>query len=240
MGLIPGPMLKVHYWGEVGYNLSVQRQLEIVESVKSSSQDHLVFCTHPPIVTLGRSSKESDIIDWKGPVFQSRRGGKATYHGPSQIIVYPILDLHKKRLHLQAGDIHAYLRSLEQWLVTSLRTLSIQQATSKSMEMGKPSTPTETKGSSMTSTETKSSSVTGVWVGEKKIASIGIAVRSWITYHGIALNLRRDSQAFCGIHPCGFNSHVMTSMEDVLGKKLDRVQVTQVLKDQFEKTFHPL
>ena len=217
--------LVVHCWGEVEYESSVCRQLEIVGIVKSTKRDHLVFCTHPPLVTLGRSSTSEDMKGWEGPVFESRRGGRATYHGPGQVVIYPIIDLCQKRHGLCSKDIHKYLRFLERWLVHSLREFSIEA------QVG-----TEKGGVGERRVgERQGPSMTGVWVGAKKIASVGVAVKSWVTYHGVALNVTKEDQAFQGIRPCGFQSDVMVSMEEVLGREVDRVTLVHVLKDHFER-----
>lgn len=260
-GLLLGFVFKFCDWGEIDYNLSVYRQQEIIKSVGHSGEEYLISCTHPPIVTLGRSSSQKDLIGWKGPIFQSQRGGKATYHGPSQVIIYPIIDLKKKREAFSLRDVHGYLRSLETWLVKSLKKLSIEAQPGYAQEsyhirggLGEE----KARGGKRIEGGRKEYSergekvhgedndedgrgrvnlMTGVWVGDKKIASIGIAVRSWITYHGVALNLNKDLEGFRGIRPCGFESHVMTSIEEVLGKKLDRKLVVRVLKEQFYEYF---
>ena len=248
----PEPMLKVtaHNWGEIDYELCSKRQLELVDAVKNTSpeerQDHLIFCTHPPLVTLGRSSTSEDLQGWSGAVFQSSRGGRATYHGPSQIIAYPIVDLGRKRKHLRSKDVHDYLRNLETWLMDSLEMLTILCSRPPSHQHPENHQhhqhPQNSQNSSnMPNTKIPSNkkdpSPTGVWVGEKKIASIGVAIKSWITYHGVALNLTKDPRAFQGISPCGYQSHIMTSIEEVLGKELTREEVTQVLESQFHKQF---
>ena len=214
--------VQVHNWGEVEYELSICRQLELVETLRKNKDhpDHLVFCQHPPVVTLGRSSTREDVMGWKGPISQSQRGGKATYHGPGQIVAYPIINLRRKRRTLRLQDVHEYLRALEKWLVDSLGELSIPAQS----------------GLDRTA---NNHLMTGVWVGEKKIACIGIAVKSWITYHGIALNVTKDPQAFQGIHPCGFQSHIMTCVEDILHEKRDKNTVMEILEDQFKQSFHP-
>ena len=222
-------MFKTHHWGEVAYNLSVVRQKDLLHKLASSSEkdssnaarEQLIFCSHPPLVTLGRSSSPSDVTGWKGPIFQSQRGGRATYHGPSQIVVYSIMDLRRGRAAFRPRDIHDYLRSLECWLAHSLKEFSIEVQL----------------GSCMSKNKFQGNTMTGLWVGEKKIASIGIAIKSWISYHGIALNLMTEKDGFRGIRPCGFESHVMTSMEEVLGKKLKRESVEEVLESQFKRHF---
>jgi lipoyl(octanoyl) transferase len=218
--------MKTVDWGLTPYTQAANQQLELVEQVlasrdagDSSAAETLVFCSHPPVVTLGRGTKPGDVFGWRGETLETPRGGRATYHGPSQIVAYPILDLdatsRSARSALRPRDLHAYMRALEVALVSTLQEFGIQsEARTVKADADTPS-------------------LTGVWVGEKKIASIGIAVKKWVTYHGIALNVTRDPNAFSGINPCGFRSEIMTSMEDVLvtsKSKVDRTQVQAVLK----------
>lgn len=201
--------MRIEDWGLIDYELSSARQLERVDEIAEGAEERLVICTHPPVVTLGRASQPDEIRGWTGPVYSSSRGGRATYHGPNQIVLYPLLDLRKPRPRIRERDVHAYLRALEDATVTALRELGLDCAEARTTQAG-------------------DLSLTGVWVREKKIASIGIAVRKWITYHGVAVNVSRDDQAFRGINPCGFSADVMTSIESETGTHVDRdaVQLT--------------
>ena len=181
-------------WELINYNLAVERQQELVEQFAAGAPEMIVFCEHPAIVTLGRATKAEDILGWKGDVAETSRGGRATFHGPGQIVVYPILNLKNRN-----RDLHGYMRSLEIVISQSLHDIGIIGAEARTVQMGE-------------------LSLTGVWVGSRKIASIGIAVRKWVTYHGCAINFFRESvSGFRGINPCGFQSSVMTSVEDILG-----------------------
>jgi lipoate-protein ligase B len=181
-------------WDRIQYNLAVERQLELVEQVALGAPETIVFCEHPAIVTLGRGTQPEDLVGWSGETAETSRGGRATYHGPGQLVVYPILNLkYRKR------DLHGYMRALEQSICRALHQIGIVGAEARTMKVD-------------------DLSMTGVWVGTKKIASIGIAVRKWVTYHGCAINFEKDAAAFHGIHPCGFTSSVMTSVEDILGE----------------------
>lgn len=212
--------MKVLDWGLVPYKEAVARQLELVEAMASAekkiagekkaageekgfgaagekaasreSEDYLIFCSHPPVVTVGRGTQPGDVWGWNGEIVETSRGGRATYHGPNQIICYPIVNLSERR------ELHEYMRALEQALVETLREFGIA-AEARAIKID-PSAP----------------SLTGVWVDQKKIASIGIAVKKWIAYHGLALSVTHDPLAFAGIHPCGFKADIMTSMEEVL------------------------
>lgn len=203
--------MRVEDWGRIEYTAAVEKQLELVSALadrKPGAESVLVFCSHDPVVTVGRGTKPGDIFGWQGPVVETSRGGRATYHGPNQIVCYPILNLSQSR------DLHAYLRALEEAIVQTLREFSVEAQARTIKVEGEPS-------------------LTGVWVNENgrdlKIASIGIAVKKWITYHGLALNVSYDPLAFTGINPCGFSSEVMTSMEQTLGKTVARQQVQATL-----------
>ncbi len=214
-------------WGLIPYNDAARRQLDLVDQVaRGDVQDTLVFCTHPPVVTTGRATKPEDLIGWRGEVVEVSRGGRATYHGPSQVIVYPILDLNLNRAAFRARDLHGYMRALETAIVQTLGEFKIEaQGSAPLSDKGAPNETTQSE-------QRDDISRTGVWVanGDKKIASIGIACKKWVTYHGLALNVSHDPTAFLGIQPCGMSSSVMTSMELLLGHPADRASVTQSLR----------
>lgn len=188
-------------WGLISYKEALDRQLKYVEEVSSDQRSEtLILCTHPPVVTLGRATEAGDVTTWDGEIVEVSRGGRATYHGPEQIVIYPILKLERFN-----KDIHKYLRALENAVIAYLKDLGLE-AHAKS-------------------------GATGIWVGEKKVGSIGIAVKKWVSYHGLALSLESHPNAFSGINPCGFSPSVMTSLEELLSKKLEREsQSLQLLK----------
>ena len=194
--------LLVEDWGLVGYQQALEKQLDLVDRVASGeSPDMLVICTHPPVVTLGRGTQPEDVFGWKGELIETSRGGRATYHGPNQIVMYPILNLNKNRKSFASRDLHGYLRALEAALVAALQNdlPEVEARTVKPVDGGP--------------------SLTGVWVGERKVASIGVAVKKWVTYHGVALNVSADENAFQGINPCGFQTSIMTSFEEEVKKR---------------------
>jgi lipoyl(octanoyl) transferase len=183
-------------WGLIDYEEGLKRQEALVENKKNT----LVFCSHPPIVTLGRKAQASDVYDWQGPIKEISRGGKATYHGPSQLVVYPIINLAPD------NDINKHLRTLEKAIIDTLKEYDIQASAKSGADF------------------------TGVWVNEQKIASIGVAVRHWMTFHGAAINLDEDPKAFWGMKPCGFSRDVMVSLEKLTGEKIDREKFKNLLK----------
>jgi len=201
--------------GLIDYKKAYDLQLEVVEKVRSAGEETLIICSHPPIVTLGKKSTPADILGWQGNIEKIERGGKATYHGPGQVVIYPVIDLKKHDQNL-AG----FLEAMEQSMIDVLKTYEL--AAKGNEQRGKPD-------------------YTGVWVetemGMKKIASIGIAVRRWITFHGLAFNLDFDSLAFSGINPCGFSTSIMTNLETLLGKKVERStfenQLSEILISKF-------
>jgi lipoyl(octanoyl) transferase len=208
-------------WGLIDYGLALEKQLQRVEIVSQDS-DHpgfLIFCTHPAVVTTGRQTKPEDVFAWKGPVVEVSRGGRATYHGPSQLVVYPVLNLKKSRHDRGPQEVRGYLRAFEAAIVATLKEFGIEAA-------GK--TPQKLPGQEAESDET------GVWVGEKKVASLGIAVKKWVSYHGAAINVSKDSNAFVGMNPCGFKSEVMISVEELLRKPVDPAAFAGQLRKNLE------
>jgi lipoyl(octanoyl) transferase len=209
--------MKILDWGEVPYLQALEAQLEAVEKVaRAEETERVVLCSHAPVVTLGRSrSSKQDLIGWSGEVVEVSRGGRATYHGPSQQLIYPILNLAQDHARLKARDIHAYLRCMEEILIRTLHDFGLKS---------------EARTISVPQPGEKPLSLTGVWIGDKKIASIGVAVKKWVTYHGAALNVEEDPRAFSGINPCGFQREVMTSMQ----KELGEAPVRKELRSQIE------
>lgn len=208
--------LEFQDWGLIDYEEAVDKQLSLVEKVYlEQTPGYLVFCTHPPVVTLGRSTTKDDVTDFTGKKIEVSRGGRATYHGPSQIIIYPILNLKEPRKNRQPREVVGFLRDFENAIVDVLKYYNLK-AQGRSLQ--------KKSGSESKTDET------GVWVGEKKLASLGIAVKKWVTYHGAAINFDQDPKAHQGIKPCGFEPHVMTSIEELLGKSKTRSEFVERLK----------
>jgi lipoate-protein ligase B len=180
----------------MGFRAAFQMQQRLVEQCLASGriENYLLLLEHPPVISIGRSGGASEVLagaealtERGVELVETNRGGRATFHGPGQLVVYPIIDLQAR-----GRDLHRYLRDLERWLVRLLATYGIRAGVNPPR--------------------------TGVWVGGAKIASIGIAVRRWVAYHGIALNVATDLSFFDLIVPCGLRGVRMTSMEQVLGK----------------------
>lgn len=189
--------------GLIDYQAALEKQLQLVQKkIDGDPLDYFIVCTHPPVVTLGSATKEDDVYSWVGQIINVSRGGRATYHGPNQIIVYPIIDLQKPRKNLPTPNIAKFFRLLEESITKTFLRYGL-------------------KASGNTTQDPQN---TGVWVLNKKIASLGIGVKKWITYHGLAINLDYDPEAFKGLKPCGFSSDTMTSLEVQLGYKVDRTE----------------
>jgi len=183
--------LHVRWLGRMQFARALALQKEIVLKKRDdcSVEDQLLLLEHEPIYTIGRTPDQSSLLGaahLPHPLFAINRGGQATYHGPGQLIGYPIIDLRGC-----GQDLHKYLRWLEQLLIDLLAEYGIAAC--------------------------RRESLTGVWVGDRKIASIGVGVRHWITMHGFALNVSGDLSPFNHIVPCGINNVVMTSMEKETG-----------------------
>ena len=205
-------VLEVVEAGAIPYSeaLDWQRQLAEDRIAGRLSHDVLLLLEHPPVVTLGRNSHAAHVLQPAGiDVFEVERGGDVTFHGPGQLVGYPILDLHAYK-----QDLHWYLRTLEQALIEALGVLGI---------------PAE-----------RNPGLTGVWTRGRKIASIGIHVKQWVTWHGFALNVTTDLTHFERIVPCGIPGVEMTTVEREggrgTGEGLWQASISAVVQG-FEKAF---
>jgi lipoate-protein ligase B len=205
--------------GRVPYSEALELQRSIARDRISGAipQDVLLLLEHPPVVTLGRAAKEKHLIaspEFLGAkgveVFEAERGGDVTYHGPGQLVGYPIIDLKQHR-----QDLHWYLRKIEEALINALADYGV---------------PGE-----------RNTAYTGVWTRGKKIASIGVHARDWVTWHGFALNVTTDLSYFDLIVPCGIDGVVMTSIAREVGSpdvstQDVRDRVTAKFADAFDLT----
>jgi lipoyl(octanoyl) transferase len=195
----------VRWLGRMNFADALALQEEIVAEKRQdrSSEDELLLLEHEPVYTIGRTPDQSSLLGASHlphPLFPINRGGQATYHGPGQLMGYPIVDLRGC-----GEDLHLYLRWLEQSLIDLLAEYEIPA--------------------------TRREALTGVWVENRKIASIGVGVRHWITMHGFALNVCGDLSPFSHIIPCGIANVAMTSIENETGKKFSVIDVAA----EFEK-----
>ena len=183
-------MLRIEDLGRRPYAevLELQRDLRRRRLAGDLAEDVLLLVEHPPVVTLGRGTRPSSLpippsgLERRGvEVFEVERGGDVTFHGPGQLVGYPILDLREHR-----QDLHWYLRSLEDVLIQALGGMDIEAE--------------------------RNPGRTGVWTAGRKIASIGVHVKQWVTLHGFALNVTNDLDPFDLIVPCGIRQVVMTSV----------------------------
>ena len=197
--------LATRWLGRIPYDDALGLQQELVTRRRAGKiPDTLLLLEHDPVYTIGRIRDQSSLAARESlphPVIETNRGGQATYHGPGQLVGYPILDL---RFHGQ--DLHAYLRTLEQILIDTCATYHVAAR--------------------------RQNDRTGVWCEDRKIASIGVGVRHWISMHGFAINIGGDLSGFESIIPCGLPDVRMTSLSLELG--------TAVGVEEFAQTLAPL
>jgi len=214
VGAARQPCLNVRWLGRMEFAPALELQEELVAKKRedASLEDQLLLLEHEPVYTIGRTPDRSSLSA-KGrtgrgelgsahlphPLFSINRGGQATYHGPGQLMGYPIIDLRRC-----GQDLHKYLRWLEQLLIDLLAPYDIAAQ--------------------------RRESLTGVWVENRKIASIGVGVRHWITMHGFALNVSGDLSPFDHIVPCGINNVAITSMEKETKKSFTVASVARAVE----------
>jgi lipoate-protein ligase B len=201
--------------GLIEYAKALDLQKKTLQAKKKRwmEEDVLLLLEHPPTITIGRKGSSSEILVDKAKlkkrgisVYQIGRGGKVTYHGPGQLVGYPLLNLTH-----YGKDLHLYLRNLEEVIIRTLKDFAILAQRRRGL--------------------------TGVWVENKKIASLGVEVKSWISLHGFALNVNCDLSYFDLIQPCGMQPEVMTSMAIALGSQVKVEEVSSRLVSHFEEIF---
>jgi lipoyl(octanoyl) transferase len=199
--------LVVSHLGVVPYGEGLEIQQDLVRRRRASQiPDQLLLLEHPHVLTLGSGSDASHVLldDAERKLlgielFETGRGGDVTYHGPGQLVGYPILDLKPDR-----KDVHRYIRDLEGALILAVAGLGIDAG--------------------------RLPGLTGVWVGDQKLAAIGVRVSSgWITSHGFALNMNTDLRFFDAIVPCGIRDHGVTSIQRLLGRPADAAEVAEAV-----------
>lgn len=210
--------IQVRRLGVVSYAEGLEIQKELVEKRKAGEiPDQLLLLEHPPVITLGVKTRNnrSNIVATPEAlkaagveVFETGRGGDVTYHGPGQLVGYPILDLRPDRC-----DVHAYVRDLEEVLIRATAAFGIEAG--------------------------RQPGLTGVWVGNEKLAAIGVRIARWITSHGFAYNVNTTLSHFDFIIPCGITDKGVTSLQRLLGRPVDMDVVADNVELAFREVFAP-
>ena len=179
------------------------------QRIRGEIEDTLILVEHDPVYTLGKNADKDHLLqsrDESVDVFNIERGGDITFHGPGQLVGYPILDLSNYK-----KSVSWYMRTLEQVLIDTLIEFKIIAQ--------------------------RNDGLTGVWVGDEKIAALGVRISRWVTMHGFALNVNPDLSFYDGIIPCGIFDHGVTSMEQLLGKTQNNDNVKNMVIEKFNKYF---
>jgi lipoyl(octanoyl) transferase len=203
---------QVRELGRIAYGPALELQQQLIAARKAgTAPDHLLLLEHPHVITLGRNGRHehllasSEIMERAGiSFFPTDRGGDVTYHGPGQLVAYPILDLREWK-----RDVGAFVRAIEQTIIDTLADYGIEAG--------------------------RIPKLTGVWVGDRKIAAIGVHISRWVTSHGLALNVSTDLSYFQYIVPCGLTKPV-TSMAQ-LGVRATLEEVSRSLAAHFGRVF---
>ena len=210
--------MDVRRLGVVDYQAALELQRGLVEQRKEGLiPDQLLLLEHPHVITLGarNHNARSNVLETPESLarqgvalFETGRGGDVTYHGPGQLVGYPILELPKDR-----RDVHRYVRDLEEVLIAAVAEFGI--------------------------TAVRIPGLTGIWVGDRKLAAIGVRISRWVTSHGFALNVSTDLSRFELIVPCGIADKGVTSMERLLGRPLPMAEVGDAVARRFAGVFGP-
>ena len=212
--------LFVCHLGQIAYEEAFDLQVQLVQQLAESDsmrEGYLLLLEHPPTFTVGRSGSGDNVLasaeelERRGArLLRVNRGGDVTFHGPGQVVAYPIV-----RLERQARDVHRYLRLLEEVVIRTLSRFGVHAH--------------------------REPAYTGAWVGDEKIAAIGVAVRRWITYHGVSINVATDLSYFDMIHPCGILDRGVTSLAKVMGcravEPIGPGEVARAFAEEFAETF---
>ena len=210
--------IEVRRLGTIDYQAALDLQAQLVERRKQGLiPDQLLLLEHPPVITLGvrTRSDRSHVLESEAALaakgvglFETGRGGDVTYHGPGQLVGYPIVDLKPDRC-----DVHRYVRDLEEVLIRAVDAFGVRAG--------------------------RIEGLTGIWVGDQKLAAIGVRISRWVTSHGFALNVNTDLSHFGLIVPCGITDKGVTSLERLLGHALPMDEVAETVARQFAALFSP-
>ena len=199
----------------VAYEAAVAEMEARVAEIAAGTAPELVWLLeHPPLYTAGTSARESDLLDpGQLPVYRSGRGGQYTYHGPGQRVAYVLLDLRRR-----GRDVRCFVHALEEWMIATLALFNV--------------------------TGERRQGRVGIWIDEgagreSKIAAVGVRIRQWVTYHGVALNLDPDLSHYRGIVACGIREHGVTSLAEQ-GIPISMAELDAALKATFEPAFASL
>jgi lipoyl(octanoyl) transferase len=193
--------------GLISYADGIALQERVVaEILDGTAGDRLILLEHEPVYTIGRLRDQSSLRDPQRlphPVVETNRGGQATYHGPGQLVGYPILDLRQR-----GQDLHAHLRMIEDVLIAACERFGVAAG--------------------------RRDGLTGVWVENRKMASIGVGVKKWISMHGFAINITNECLAgFFAITPCGIDGVTMTSLSQEAGREISVADFASVVRELF-------
>jgi lipoyl(octanoyl) transferase len=203
------------YLGRTPYAEALALQQSLHESRKRNEiSDTLLLLEHPHVITLGRAANRANILvneqtrtEKKIELFETGRGGDVTYHGPGQLVGYPIISLAP-----DAQDVRRYVRNIQEVLVRTARDFGVEA-------------------------EPRGGEHVGVWVGDDKLAAIGIRLSRWVTMHGFAFNITTDLEYFNLIVPCGIQGHGVTSLEKILGTTIEIATVAEIAAKHFGEVF---
>ena len=208
--------IEVRRLGTIDYQAALDLQAQLVERRKQGLiPDQLLLLEHPPVITLGVRTRNdrSHVLESEAALaakgvglFETGRGGDVTYHGPGQLVGYPIVDLKPDRC-----DVHRYVRDLEEVLIRAVDAFGVRAG--------------------------RIEGLTGIWVGDQKLAAIGVRISRWVTSHGFALNVNTDLSHFGLIVPCGITDKGVTSLERLLGHALPMDEVAETVARQFAALF---
>ena len=208
--------MDVRRLGRIGYEEALQLQKQLVEERKKGLiSDQLLLLEHPPVITLGAKTRNDlshvlhtpeALAEMGVGLFETGRGGDVTYHGPGQLVGYPIFDLKPDRC-----DVHRYVRDLEEALIQAVARFGVRA--------------------------TRIPGLTGIWVGDEKLAAIGVRISRWVTSHGFALNVNVDLSQFNLIVPCGITDKGVTSLERLLGRRVSMDEVENSVVSAFGTIF---
>ncbi len=193
--------MRVQWLGRIAY----AEALALQERIMGEKEDALLLLEHEPVFTIGRTADQSSLRDpaaLPSPLIVISRGGQATWHGPGQLVGYPLLDLRQR-----GSDLHRYLRELEEFLCGICAHFGVAAH--------------------------RRDGLTGVWIGQRKLASIGVGVRRWVSMHGFALNVCGDLAGFDHITPCGLSGVEMTSLEREGAAGVTVEAVAQIVAERF-------